>query len=77
MASNRDSGEMADGKKHGYWITYYANGLKRSEGTIFMARRTDLGFITTKTATYILKPSSVMISMRALTHPIMKMEPSV
>ena len=32
MASSRDTGEMVDGKKHGYWITYYANGLKRSEG---------------------------------------------
>ena len=32
MASSRDIGEMVDGKKHGYWIIYYANGLKRSEG---------------------------------------------
>ena len=25
-------GEIIDGKKEGYWITYYANGNKRSEG---------------------------------------------
>ena len=32
MASSRDTGEMVNGKKHGYWITYYASGVKRSEG---------------------------------------------
>lgn len=32
MANSRSTGEMVDGKKHGYWITYYANGLKRSQG---------------------------------------------
>ena len=32
MASNKDTGEVVDGKKHGYWITYYASGLKQSEG---------------------------------------------
>lgn len=32
MPSKLDTGEMVDGKKHGYWITYYANGVKRSEG---------------------------------------------
>ena len=32
MASTRDTGEMVNGKKHGYWITYFANGQKRSEG---------------------------------------------
>lgn len=25
-------GEYVDGKKHGYWTTYYANGNKMSEG---------------------------------------------
>lgn len=25
-------GEYLDGKKHGYWITYFANGSKMSEG---------------------------------------------
>ncbi|MCG9129381.1 hypothetical protein JT359_17470 [Candidatus Poribacteria bacterium] len=32
MPSNKDTGEMVNGKKHGYWITYYASGIKRSEG---------------------------------------------
>ena len=32
MAKSLTDGEMVDGKKHGYWITYYANGYKRSEG---------------------------------------------
>ena len=26
-------GEYLDGEKHGVWITYYANGNKRSEGS--------------------------------------------
>jgi antitoxin component YwqK of YwqJK toxin-antitoxin module len=25
-------GQIIDGKKEGYWVTYYANGNKRSEG---------------------------------------------
>ncbi len=25
-------GEYLDGKKHGLWVTYYANGHQRSEG---------------------------------------------
>ena len=32
MRNSLTDGEMIDGKKHGYWVTYYANGLKRSEG---------------------------------------------
>jgi len=40
MVSTRDTGEMVDGKKHGYWITYYANGVKRSEGN-YIRRRTE------------------------------------
>ncbi len=32
MAKSLTDGEMVDGKKHGYWVTYYANGHKRSEG---------------------------------------------
>ncbi len=31
-ANSLTTGETVDGKKHGYWITYYANGNKRSEG---------------------------------------------
>jgi antitoxin component YwqK of YwqJK toxin-antitoxin module len=27
-----DEGDYVDGKKHGLWTTYYANGNKRSEG---------------------------------------------
>ena len=32
MAKSLTDGETVDGKKHGYWVTYYANGFKRSEG---------------------------------------------
>ena len=32
MANSLTTGEIVDGKKHGYWVTYYANGNKRSEG---------------------------------------------
>lgn len=32
MANSRTTGEMVDGKKHGNWISYYQNGMKRSEG---------------------------------------------
>ncbi len=31
MASLRDTGETVNGKKHGYWITYYASGVKIDE----------------------------------------------
>jgi len=39
MANSRTTGEMVDGKKHGYWITYYANGLKRSEGNYIHGKK--------------------------------------
>ena len=39
MANSRDTGEMVDGKKHGYWITYYASGLKRSEGNYIHGKK--------------------------------------
>ena len=42
MASTRDTGEMVDGKKHGYWITYYASGLKRSEGNYVKGNKNGL-----------------------------------
>ena len=42
MASARDTGEMVDGKKHGYWITYYANGGKRSEGNYIHGKKDGL-----------------------------------
>ena len=32
LANSRTTVETVDGKKHGYWITYYASGSKRSEG---------------------------------------------
>ena len=32
MAKSLADGEIVNGKKHGYWVTYYANGFKRSEG---------------------------------------------
>ena len=32
MANSRITGNMVGGKKHGYWITYYENGIKRSQG---------------------------------------------
>lgn len=30
---------MVNGKKHGYWITYFANGLKRSEGNFIHGKK--------------------------------------
>ena len=42
MASSRDTGEMVDGKKHGYWVTYYANGNKRSEGRYIEGKKEGL-----------------------------------
>lgn len=32
MSEHLSDGQMVDGKKEGYWITYYANGNKKSEG---------------------------------------------
>ncbi len=32
-------GEIIDGKKEGYWIAYYANGNKRSEGAYKNGRK--------------------------------------
>lgn len=32
MSEYLDDGQIIDGKKEGYWITYYANGNKRSQG---------------------------------------------
>ncbi len=39
MANSRTTGEMVDGKKHGYWITYYANVQKRSEGNYIHGKK--------------------------------------
>ncbi len=39
MAKSLTDGEMVDGKKHGYWITYYANGNKRSEGNYIHGKK--------------------------------------
>ncbi len=39
MASSRDTGEMVNGKKHGYWVTYYATGVKRSEGNYIHGKK--------------------------------------
>ena len=44
-------GEMVNGQKHGYWVTYYANGFKRSEGGYVHGKKRDLGSITTKMGT--------------------------
>lgn len=32
MSENSTEGRVVNGKKEGYWVTYYANGNKRSEG---------------------------------------------
>lgn len=69
MASSRDTGETVNGKKHGYWITYYASGVK---GTTFTEKRMDLGSITTKMGTNQAKPPSAMENMRVLVSLIMK-----
>ena len=33
---------MVNGKKHGYWVTYYANGNKRSEGRYIAGKKEGL-----------------------------------
>ena len=35
-------GEYLDGEKHGVWITYYANGNKRSEGSYHRGKKEGL-----------------------------------
>ena len=35
-------GEYLDGEKHGYWVTFYANGNKRSEGAYAHGRKNGL-----------------------------------
>ncbi len=62
MANSRTTGEMVDGKKHGYWITYYENGIKRSQGRYIHGKKMAFGFNTTKMAARQLKPASLMIS---------------
>ena len=39
MARSLTDGEMVNGKKHGYWVTYYANGHKRSEGNYIHGKK--------------------------------------
>ena len=39
MANSLTTGEMVDGKKHGCWVTYYANGFKRSEGSYIAGKK--------------------------------------
>ncbi len=39
MAKSLTQGELLNGKKHGYWITYYANGNKRSEGAYIAGKK--------------------------------------
>ena len=42
MAKSLTDGEMVNGKKHGYWVTYYANGHKRSEGRYIEGKKEGL-----------------------------------
>ncbi len=42
MSSHLSEGEMVDGKKEGDWITYYANGNKRSEGNYIAGKKQGL-----------------------------------
>lgn len=42
MAKSLIEGEMLNGKKHGYWVTYYANGFKRSEGRYIEGKKEGL-----------------------------------
>ena len=39
MASHLEEGEYKDGKKHGYWVVYYADGGKRREGAYDMGQK--------------------------------------
>ena len=42
MAKSLTEGEILNGKKHGYWVTYYANGFKRSEGRYIEGKKEGL-----------------------------------
>lgn len=42
MANSLTTGEIVNGKKHGYWVTYYANGFKRSEGRYLAGKKEGL-----------------------------------
>ena len=66
MASNKATGEMVDGKKHRYWITYYASGLKQSEGNYVKETRTVCGYIITKTGISLVKNHFVMENMKVI-----------
>ena len=39
MSANIADGQIVDGKKEGYWITYFANGNKRSEGRYIAGKK--------------------------------------
>ena len=66
MANSLTTGEMVDGKKHGYWVTYYANGHKRSEGAYIHGKKTDPGSLTTKMGTKRAKPPSAITNTKVL-----------
>ena len=53
-------GEMVDGKKHGYWVTYYANGHKRSEGNYIHGKKDGPWITYHKNETRQVKPPSAM-----------------
>ena len=40
MASHLEDVEYKDGKKHGPWVLYYADGGKRREGAFDMGKKT-------------------------------------
>ena len=66
MASNKDTGEVVDGKKHGYWITYYASELNKVKGTTLKETRTVCGYIIKKTEISLVKNHFVMENMKVI-----------
>ena len=65
MAKSLTDGEIVNGKKHGYWVTYYANGFKRSEGGYIEGKKKGFGSSTIKMETRQVKPPFAMARTKA------------
>src|SRR5579871_6032647 len=49
-------GEYVDGEKEGYWVSYFANGNKMSEGEYRKGKKHGCGFSIIRTATNKARP---------------------
>ncbi|MCE2402628.1 hypothetical protein J4G08_17315 [Candidatus Poribacteria bacterium] len=73
MAKSRTTGEMVDGKKHGYWITYYANGIKRSEGNYIHGKKDGRWIQYHKNGNKATEACFSDDKLKEIIYPIMKM----